>query len=97
MVFDTVSQGQNITTQTTTLIKSGDAILESIVVNKATANGTILIYDDVSAVAGSLLATITIPASVLINHFVLPYNIRMRRGITIVTGVANQDITVVYR
>ena len=97
MVFDEVPKGQNITTQTTTVVKTGDAILEKIVVNKALANGTIAIYDDVAAVSGSLLATVTIPAAVLLNQFTLPYGMRMSKGITIVTGGANSDITVVFR
>jgi len=97
MVFNEKAKAQNITTQTTTLVKTGTAILEKIIVNKATANGTIAIYDDVSAVSGSLKATITVPASVLLNHFVLDYDIVCEKGITIVTGGANQDITVTFR
>lgn len=92
-----VGKGQNITTQTTTLVKTGDAVLERIIINKATANGTIAIYDDVSAVAGNLKATVTSPATLLQNHMVIEYGMKMNNGITIVTGAANQDITVVYR
>jgi hypothetical protein len=92
-----VGKGQNITTQTTTLVKTGDAILERIIINKTTANGTIAIYDDVTAVAANIRATITSPATLLQSHVVIEYGMKMNNGITIVTGAANQDITVVYR
>jgi hypothetical protein len=90
-------KGQNITTQTTTLVKTGDAVLERIIINKATANGTIAVYDDVTAVAENLKATITSPATLLHSQVVIEYGMKMNNGITIVTGAANQDITVVYR
>lgn len=92
-----IGKSSNITTQTTTLVKDGDAILERIIINKATANGVIAIYDDVAAVAANLKATITSPAALLQSQIVLEYGMKMDKGITIVTSGANQDITVVYR
>jgi hypothetical protein len=91
------AKGQNIATQTTTLVKSGVSVLEKIIVNQALANGVIKIYDDVSAVAGSLKATITVPAAVLLNQFELNYDMVMDKGICIVTSGANNDITVTFR
>jgi hypothetical protein len=99
MVFDTVGKGQNITlaAPTTTLVKSGNCVLEKIVINKKTASGVITIYDDIAAVAANLKATITNPATLLDSAQVIEYNMSLQNGLTIVTSGAAQDITVVYR
>ncbi len=96
-IFDTESTGLNITTVTTTLVKSGTSIVDSLIINTAAASAVIKIYDDVSAVAGSLKATITMPAVLLASQIQLNYKIKCNKGITIVTSVAAQDITVAYR
>lgn len=85
----------NITTQTTTVVKSGAGVLSKITVNAAAANGVITIYDNTAA-SGTVIATITCPATLLQNHYVLEFDVVFATGLTIVTGTANQNITVSY-
>lgn len=85
--------GTNITTQATTLVKTGAGFFKSLVLNKPTATTTIAIYDGIDA-GGTLKGTITIPASP--QPVTLPYDLAFTTGLTVVTGVANSDITVVY-
>lgn len=86
----------NISTQTTTLVKTGAGVLRSIVFNKMLAATTVLFYDGITA-GGTLLGSITVPATTLQTQVSLQYNIAFATGLTVVTGVANSDITVVYR
>ncbi len=86
----------NITTQTTTVVKSGRGKLERIVINTPLANGVITIYDNTAAV-GTKIGTITLPASLTSSGpMVAEYEARFLNGLTVVTGTANVDITVVY-
>lgn len=80
----------NITTATTTVVKSGTGILHGIVIN-TTAAATITIYDNTSA-AGTKIATIA--ASPAIGS-TFTYNVAFATGLTIVTAGAS-DITVAY-
>jgi hypothetical protein len=52
----------NITTKTTTLVKSGSGIMGGISINKVGSTDTLLIYDGLSA-AGVLLGSITVIAT----------------------------------
>jgi len=79
----------NITSATTTTVKSGRGTLKSIIVN-TTAAGTITIYDNT---AGSGTKIGTLKASVV--EGVYEYNCRFLTGLTIVTGAAS-DITVIW-
>lgn len=79
----------NITTATTTVVKSGIGRLKAIVVN-TTAVGTITIYDNTSA-AGTKIGILQ--ASVLPGTFT--YECRFQTGLTILTGAAS-DITVIW-
>ena len=83
----------NITTATTTTVKSGAGIFDKIIVNTPVNSATITIYDSTTA-SGSKIATITLPASA--TPIVLPYQIAFGTGLTIVTSGAT-DITVAYR
>lgn len=80
----------NITTATTTTVKTGAGMLHSITIN-TTAAGTITIYDNT---AGSGTKIGTIAASAAGPTFM--YNVSFSTGLTIVTGAAS-DITVSYR
>lgn len=80
----------NITTATTTLVKTGAGILHTLTVN-ATAAGTITIYDNTSA-AGTKIATIK--ASVVEQTFT--FDVAFATGLTIVTAGAS-DITVSFK
>ena len=86
---------KNITTQTTTLVKTGMGVLHSIVVNKAVASGVITIYDNTSA-GSPIIATITMPGTLHADQIVLKYDCAFTTGLTIVTSGAAQDITVTY-
>ncbi len=85
----------NITTQTTTIVKTQTGILGSVIFNKALASGVVAIYDGVDA-TGTLIGTITFPATLLNHPAPYVYNRGVNKGITIVTSGANQDITVTY-
>lgn len=86
---------QNITSATTTTIKSGAGVLRALVINKAVASATVAIYDN-TAGSGTLIGTITMPATLLSNQASLNYSVKFATGLTIVTTGA-QDITVSYR
>ena len=79
----------NITSATTTTVKSGRGILKAIIVN-TTAAGTITIYDNTAA-SGTKIGTMK--ASIAENSY--EFNALFQTGLTIVTGAAS-DITVIY-
>lgn len=81
---------RNITTATTTVVKTGPGILVSIVLNETNA-GTITIYDNVAA-SGTIIATIAAAAGA---GSVFGYLCQFTDGLTVVTAGAD-DITVVY-
>lgn len=79
----------NITTATTTTVKSGIGRLQAIVVN-TTAAGTITIYDNTAA-SGTKIGTMK--TSIVEGTYT--FNCRFQTGLTIVTGAAS-DITVIW-
>ncbi|MFA5071995.1 MAG: hypothetical protein WC511_06630 [Candidatus Pacearchaeota archaeon] len=82
---------------TTTAITTGPVILSGLMINKATATGVITIYDGIDT-TGTVVATITSPATLLQNQLSIDYHdICLKKGLTIVTATAAQDITVSYR
>jgi hypothetical protein len=83
----------NITTTTTTLVKTGAGFLHSITFNKPVATGTVKI-DDALTDTTPVIGTVTTPANP--QPFTLVYDIEFTTGLTIVTGTAAQDITVSY-
>ena len=84
----------NITSATTTVVKSAKGFLHGISVNTAVANATITVYDNTSAAAPKI-QTITLPATIG-NPFVMVLDIAFQTGLTIVTSAAT-DITAIYR
>lgn len=84
----------NITTATTTVVKSGEGIFAGLVINNQVANGITTIYDN-TAGSGTKIATITAPAAPAVEPVSLIYNIRFTTGLTIVTSQA-EDLTVAY-
>lgn len=86
----------NLASTTTTVVLTGPGVFHGIVVNKALATGTIAVYDGITA-GGTLLATITAPATLLANQYQLIYDIAVSTGICVVTATATQDITIQYR
>lgn len=85
----------NVTTATTTTVRSGKGVLAGIVINKLVASGTITIYDN-TAGSGTKIGTITSPATLLHSHISLDFhNAAFSTGLTLVT-VEAQDITVIW-
>lgn len=90
-----MSKYLNITTNTTTVVRSTKCKLHAIRVNKAVASGVITIYDNTSA-AGTKVGTITNPATLLHSQFTHDFKgADMDIGLTIVTSAA-EDLTVIY-
>ena len=84
----------NMTSQTTTLIKTGAGLLHAVVVNKPVAAGTIELDDALTHT--NPFGTITIPATAT-NPFSLVYDVQFSTGLSITTAGATQDITLVWR
>ena len=81
---------------TTTTVKSGAGVLQSIIFNKPVATGVVTVYDNTAA-SGTLIGTITTPTVSGEGPDPVLYNLAFSTGLTIVTATAAQDITVVYR
>ena len=84
----------NITGQATTVVRTGNGVLHTITFNKPVATETVAIYDGTAA-TGTLMGTITVPASP--QPVTLTYDAAYGTSLTIVTGTASSDITVTYR
>ena len=84
----------NITTATTTTVKSGAGYLRRIVVNtKGTVASAIVIYDN-AAGSGTKIATI----DSLNLYGTFTFDIAFATGLTLVTtGTAAPDVTVIYK
>lgn len=80
----------NITTATTTTVKSGAGFFHCVVIN-TTAAGTITIYDNTAA-SGTKIGTIVASAGVATYL----YDVKFNNGLTLVTAAAS-DLTVSYR
>ena len=84
---------QNITTNTTTTVKSGAGILQRLVVNTpGSADATTTVYDNTTG-SGTKIATV--------NHGFYPvtleFDVRFATGLTLVTaGSTPGNITVIY-
>lgn len=96
MVIEQRNSYLNVTTATTTVVKSGDGVLHAIVVNKAVGSATITIYDNTAA-SGTKIGTITFPATITgADQQPMVYNAQYTTGLTVVTSGAT-DLTIVYR
>lgn len=84
----------NITTSTTTVVKSGAGVLHGININtKGTVASTVTVYDN-TAGSGTKLATLDSLNLAGWNQ----YDVAFATGLTIVTtGTSAPDITVSYR
>jgi len=83
----------NITTQTTTLVKTGAGFLHSITFNNPVSTGTVKI-DDAITDTTPIIGITTTPASP--QPYTVLYDIEFTVGLTIVTGTASQNITVSF-
>lgn len=79
----------NISSATTTVVKSGKGVLARISIN-TTAAGAITVYDNTSA-AGTKIATFA--SSVAVGDY--EFGCKFGTGLTIVTAAAS-DITVIW-
>ncbi len=87
----------NITTQTTTTVKSGSGMLHAIVLNTPVASAVVTIYDN-TAGSGTLIGTITLPGTLLSSGPVtVMINGKFNTGCTIVTSGATMNITALTR
>jgi hypothetical protein len=84
----------NISTATTTTVKSGTGTFHRLIVGTAVASATVTIYNNTTA-TGAKIATITFPSTVA-NPYTLDFDLWFSLGLTIVTSGAS-DITAVYR
>lgn len=84
----------NITSATTTAIKSGEGKLVRITINTKATSGVVTIYDN-TAGSGTTIGTITNPGTLLDNAQTYEYGVHFRTGLTIVTS-GTQNITVVW-
>lgn len=86
----------NITTATTTVVKSGAGILHKIIINTHVASATITIFDN-TAGSGTKIGTITLPSTITSDDPTsLAYDLGFSTGLTLVTS-GTTDLTVVYR
>jgi hypothetical protein len=89
--------------QATYLVKKGPGVLHSVVFNTCLASAVVTIYDnDNKNIGGTLnlapiIATITLPATLLDNPAVITYDLKFARGLVIVTSGANADVTVTFK
>lgn len=81
-----------ITTQTTTLLKTGAGMLHSVTFNKPVATGTCELDDAITNT--NAFAIITTPASPL--PVTLIYDVEFTTGLSVTTGTASQDITIAF-
>lgn len=84
----------NITTQTTTTIKSGAGLLHNIIINTPVASAVVTVYDN-TAGSGTLIGTFTLPATLLSSGPIsVLLDLKFVTGLTIVTSGATMNITV---
>lgn len=87
----------NITTQTTTTIKSGAGYLNGFVINTPVASAVWTIYDN-TAGSGSKIGTVTLPATLLSSGpITVFYHTKFFTGLTVVTSGATADSTFASR
>lgn len=83
----------HISTNTTTVVKSGPGLLHWVTINTPGSVETITIYDNTAA-SGTLISTHTAP----LQGAVYEYDIAFTTGLTIVTaGTTAGDYTISYR
>lgn len=78
---------------TTTVLATGNGVLHTITLNKPLATSVITVYNNTAA-SGTVLATITVPASP--QPSTLTYDMVFGIGLTITTATAASDITVTW-
>lgn len=86
----------NITSATTTTVKSGTGTFHKLIINTPIASATITIYNN-TAGSGTKIGTITLPSVITAEAPIfLVYDLWFSTGLTFVTSGAT-DLTVIYR
>lgn len=87
----------HITSDTTTLVKTGPGILHSIIINTYGASATIE-FDDALTHTSPVIGSITLPSTITSAIPIsLEYDVQFSTGLSITTGTATLDITVVWK
>lgn len=87
----------HITADTTTLVKTGSGILHAIIINSHGASATIE-FDDALTHTGPVIGIITLPSTITSAIPIsLEYDVQFSTGLSITTGTATLDITVVWK
>ena len=84
---------RNMASQATLTVKSGAGVLHAITFNKPVATSTLALYDN-TAGSGTLIGTITVPASP--QPSTLLYDVAFSTGLTAIMGTADMDVTFSY-
>jgi hypothetical protein len=85
---------QNITTNTTTTVKSGAGLLHSITINTKGASSNVLTIFDNTAASGTKIGTVDTNTSLV----TFMYDVKFTTGLTILTATGTAaDVTVSYR
>ncbi len=74
-----------------TLLRTGPGVLHAIAFNKPIATSVLTIYDGITT-GGTVIATITIPASP--NTPTLIYDVAFATGLFVVLATAAMDVTI---
>lgn len=86
----------NITTATTTVVKTGLGVLHAIILNTPVASATATVYDN-TAGSGTKIGTVTLPGTLLNEGPVSAiYDVQFNTGLTLVT-TGTADWTIVWK
>ena len=93
--LNTNPQWYHVATSETRVLKYGPGILHKVTVNTfGSTNNTIILYDDLTAVAGNMIASIDLnKANAATNIY--QYDLSFNTGLTYVTN-SSVDITIIY-
>ena len=87
----------HITTDTTTLVKTGPGILHSIIINTHGASATVE-FDDALTHTSPVMGIITCPSTITgAIPIALEYDVLFSTGLSVTTGTATLDATIVWK
>lgn len=87
----------NITTSTTTLVKTGPGVLHAIVVNTPAASGGTLEIDDALTNTTPKIGTLTAGTATALPAYTITYDVAFSTGLSITTATHAGDYTVVWK
>jgi hypothetical protein len=93
--YKTAPQWYHVATNETRVLKQGPGVLHRVMCNSpGGAGNTIILYDDLTAVAGNMIASIDLNKA-NITGGVFDYELSFNNGLTYVTS-ASVDMTIIY-